>query len=409
MVELLTAIYLAYMFAAFYFLFLFVLIFVQNRKEVFECPKPLKNYSLSVVIPAYNEQESVKGTVEAVLASDYPYLEKVIIVNDGSKDDTEKISAELEKKYKKVQLFNKLNSGKADSINQALKLIKSDYVAVVDADSYPRSDAISKMIGFFNEEGVGAVTTSIIVREPKNFIQRMQAIEYKVIAFTRKLLGFVDSIYVTPGPLAIYDKKVLISVGGFDTKNMTEDIELTWKLVYNGYKIRMSFDSYASTVSPDTIKKWFKQRTRWGVGGMQTMLKYKASITKKGMLGFFILPFFSLSLILGFLGLGLFSYRFIRGVIVSYLSTEYSITSNAVLLSMQDINLHPSILHFFGITAFILGILFILFSLHFINKKTGGNERFFSLAFYSLIYMTVYPIVLAFAFYKFVVGGYTWR
>ena len=107
------------------------------------------------------------------------------------------------------------------------------------------------MAGYFDDEKTGAVTTRILVRNRNNFIRKMQAVEYKVIAFTRKMLGFLDSIYVTPGPMALYRKSALIQIKGFDKKNMTEDIEATWHLIYEGYKIKMSFLSKASTVAPD--------------------------------------------------------------------------------------------------------------------------------------------------------------
>jgi len=267
MPEILTIIYLIYMFIVIYFLSLFALTFIQNRKEMFLIPKSTKKYSVSILIPAFNEQGSIKETVEAVLKSDYKHLKEVIIINDGSTDDTLKIAKQLEKKYSKVKILNKKNSGKADSLNQALKIAEGELIGVVDADSYPDKNALSSMVGYFDDEKTGAVTTRILVRQRNNFIRKMQAVEYKIIAFTRKLLGFLDAIYVTPGPMALYRKDALFKIGGFDRKNMTEDIEATWHLIHEGYKIRMSFLSKALTVAPDTLKKWFNQRIRWNIGG----------------------------------------------------------------------------------------------------------------------------------------------
>src|SRR3989304_4801442 len=104
MPEILTIVYLVYMFIALYFLCLFTLTFVQNRKEMFSIPELKKKYSVSVLIPAYNEENSIKGTVEAVLKSDYGNLVEVIILNDGSTDNTLKIVNELGKKYSKVKI-----------------------------------------------------------------------------------------------------------------------------------------------------------------------------------------------------------------------------------------------------------------------------------------------------------------
>ncbi|MBS3072728.1 glycosyltransferase family 2 protein [Candidatus Pacearchaeota archaeon] len=406
MVEVITWVYLFYMFIALYFLILFTLTFIQNRKEMFYYPKLTKTYGVSVLIPAYNEEDSIEGTVESILNLDYKNIIEIIVINDGSKDRTKEIVQKLEKKYNSVILFDKINSGKADSLNQAIKIAKGELIAVVDADSYPSKDSFKKMIGFFNDSKVGAVTTRIFVREPKTFIQKLQSIEYRVIAFSRKLLGFLDAIYVTPGPLAIYRKSALEKIGGFDPKNLTEDIEITWHLTFEGYKVKMSLEPYVTTVSPSKFKPWFKQRLRWNIGGMQTISKYKKYFFKKGMLGFFILPFFTFSLLLGIVGLGIFIYRILRRFIVYYLSTKYSIESQVAVIVMEDINLNPSVLNFFGVILLILGALFLLFALFYVNKSlTKKDAPFIPVIFYSLVYMTLYPIILITSLCKFLKGG----
>jgi poly-beta-1,6 N-acetyl-D-glucosamine synthase len=408
MPETLSVVYLTYMFIALYFLVLFGLTFFQNRREIFSNPKSKKNYSVSVLIPAYNEQDSIEGTVKSVLKIDYKNIIEIIVINDGSKDNTLKIAKKLEKRYSRVKVFDKKNSGKADSLNQALKIAKGELVAIVDADSYPDINSIKSMCGYFNDAKVGAVTTRILVRKKDNFIRKMQAIEYKVIAFTRKLLGFLDSIYVTPGPMALYRKSALKEIGGFDPKNMTEDIEATWNLIHAGYNIKMSFTSKSTTVAPDTLKKWFRQRIRWNIGGLQTIIKYKHCFFRKGMLGFFILPFFSISLVLGVFGLGILAYRTIRRFIISYLSTHYSVTSQTAILTLEEINLNPSILNFLGIVLLILGLGFVFFALRFINRQIKEKESFFSVIFYSIVYILLRPFVLLVSLYKFLRGNYSW-
>ena len=405
----LTITYLFYMFVAMYFMFLFAIVFVQNRESIFQIPKPKRNFSVSVLIPAYNEEKSLKGTVESVLESDYKSIREVIIINDGSNDGTLKIARDLEKKYLKVRVLDKKNSGKADSLNMAIKIAKGELIAVVDADSYPDKNAISSMVGYFNDSNVGAVTTRILVRNRDNFLGKMQAIEYKVIAFTRKLLGFLDSIYVTPGPMALYSKSALEKIGGFDRKNMTEDIEITWRLIREGYSIRMSFVSKSSTVAPTTLNSWFRQRIRWNMGGFQCIAKYKDSWFRKGMLGYFIIPFFSISLVLGVFGLGIFVYRILKRIFYSYLLANYSIAAQTSFLSWQDVNLSPSILNFLGVILFILGMFFVFFALKFVNRHVKERESFFSVIFYSLVYILLRPLVLIVSMYRFLIGKYSWR
>ncbi|MBS3070923.1 glycosyltransferase [Candidatus Pacearchaeota archaeon] len=409
MPEALTVIYLVYMFLALYFLMLFTVLFAQNRKEIFSFPKAKNKYSVSVLIPAFNEEDSIEGTVKSVLNSDYKYIGEVIVINDGSTDNTLKIVRELEKKYSKVKVLDKVNEGnKGAALNYAIPYVKGDLIAVVDADSYPDKNALSTMTGYFDDKDVGVVTTSILVRDRNNFLRKMQAIEYKVIAFTRKLLDFVDSIYVTPGPLALYNKKILKKIGGFDTKNLTEDIEATWHMLHDGYKVRMSFISKSTTVAPNTIKKWIKQRIRWTIGGIQCIIKYKNVLFRKGMLGYFIIPFFAFSLVLGVFGLGIFFYRILRGFLSYYLTTNYSLASQTAIIVLQDINLNPSILNFLGIILFLLGVGFTYFSISFINSHIKEKENFFSVVFYLLVYILLTPLVLIVAVYKLSRKKYSW-
>jgi biofilm PGA synthesis N-glycosyltransferase PgaC len=85
----------------------------------------------------------------------------------------------------------------------------------------------------------------------------------------RKVLDYIDSVYVTNGPFSVYRKKFVQQVGGFDPKNMTEDIEITWNLLSKGYKTKMSYSTTVYTIVPSEIKQWIKQRVRWNVGGIK--------------------------------------------------------------------------------------------------------------------------------------------
>ena len=135
MPEILTIIYLVYMFIALYFMLLFILTFIQNRREIFLIPKSDKKYSVSVLIPAFNEQDTIKSTVENVLKSDYKYLKEIIIINDGSTDNSLKIMKRYKKKDKRIILLNnKKNLGIAKTRTKGLKKSKGKYIATFDAD-----------------------------------------------------------------------------------------------------------------------------------------------------------------------------------------------------------------------------------------------------------------------------------
>ena len=410
MPELITIVYLFYAFIGFYFLFLYGLIYIRNKNKIFSFPKSTKNYSLSIVVPCYNEEKSIGGTIESLLNLNYPNLKKIIIVDDCSTDNSFAIIQKYAKKYPKIMLLKTpKNTGKAAGAkNYGAKFVDTELIGFVDADSYPEKDSVKNMIGFFRNKNVAAATASILVKEKEKFIEKLQAVEYRIIAFTRKILGFIGAIYVTPGPLAVYRKSSFDELGGFDEENLTEDIELTWHLLSKGYRVEMNLPSQVYTVAPKTLKAWYKQRVRWNVGGIQTILKYRKIFARKGILGFFVLPFFVLSWILGVFGVGVLLYRGIRGLIVHYLATKYSVAAQTAILTLREINLAPNILLFFGTAFIILSLFYTLLALSYLKEKDFKRIGLFSILAYSFVYVLAYPFILITSVYKYLKKKRSW-
>lgn len=406
--KILPIIYLAYMFIGLYMTCMFLILYFKNRKTLFLSPKPNRKYSISVLIPAYNEEESIANTIISVLASTYP-IEEVIVLNDGSKDRTRAIVEELMKKYPKLRILNKPNSGKADSLNKGFRMAKSELVVVLDADGQPEPAALANMVGFFNDEKMAAVTGLIVPKNRTKFIEKLQCYEYPVIAWTRKLLSYVDGIYVNPGALSMYRREIILKVGGFDIKNMTEDIEMTWKLAYHGYKREESLASKDYTVVPNTWGKWWKQRTRWNLGGLQTIVKYKSYAFKKDMLGLFIIPFFVTSLLLGLIGISIFLYLTVKNFLFTYLMTEYSFAANISPLALDQLSITPTVLNFFGVAFFALGMFFTYFAIMSVGEEHILKKRnLFNLLFYLIVYLTIYPFIMLTSLYKYIKRDIGW-
>jgi len=406
--EILPVIYLMYMFISIYFLFLFLLLYFRNRKELFGYPRTKKKYSISVLVPAFNEQETIGETIKAIFDVEYP-IKELIVLNDGSTDNTGKIVKNLLKTYPNLRLINKKNSGKADSLNQGIKLAKGELIVVVDADSYPAKDSFGKLVGFFDDEKVGAATCVFAPKNENKFLEKLQVVEYHIIAFTRKLLGYIDAIYVTPGPLAMYRKSALKKIGGFDSKNMTEDIEVTWHLAYAGYKRKMCLSTNATTTVPNKLREWYSQRRRWNLGGLQCLAKYKKYFLKRGMLGFFILPFFALQLFLGLLGISVFVYLIITRILSNYIFAKYSIQIGTPLLTMSDLHITGSFLNYLGIILFIVGGIFIFLVLSIMKKEMLKKHNIFNMLFYLLVYVSTAPFIMITTIYHFIKGNYKWR
>lgn len=411
MISWVDAVFFFYMFVGLYMLSLFFFIYFPNRKNLFSYPKA-KPEPISIVIPCYNEAENIGGTIESLLKLNYPKeMIEIIVVDDKSTDNSVEIIKRYTNKYKNVRLIvNKKNSGgAAEPTNIGIRAAKYDYIAVTDADSTPHPDSLIRMIGYLQEdEKVGGVTCSVLAKNPKNFVQYLQSVEYFVIAFNRKLLDFIDAVYVTPGPLALYKKKVLFEIGLFDTKNLTQDIEIVWRMLNHGYKVRMSLSASVYSATPYTFKDWWKQRIRWTIGGNQCILKYKNVLFKKGIFGYFVIPFFSLSLFIGLFGLGLFTYLFARRIFLSYLSAKYSIYASTAIVSLSELTFYPSILNFFGASLFLLGLGFTLFSLNMMKEYGAKNHKLLNILFYTLVYLSVQPFIMIAAIYKQAIGKYSW-
>lgn len=404
-------VFFIYMFIGLYMLSLFILIYLPNRNKLFLYPKT-KLEPVSIIMPCYNEAENIGEAIESLMNLNYPKnMLEIIIVDDKSTDNSVEVIKKYSEKYENVKLIvNKKNSGgAAEPTNIGIKAAKYNYIAIADSDSAPESDSLKKMIGFLQKEKeVAAVTCSIVSKKPETFIQKLQAIEYVVIGFGRKLLDLVDAVYVTPGPFSLYKKEVLIKVGLFDTKNLTQDIEIVWRLLSHGYKARMCLAAKVYTTTPEKFKAWWKQRVRWNIGGTQTLIKYKKLLFKKGMLGAFIIPFFSFSLFLGVFGLGLFVYLWTRRLLISYISTKYSLYASSTILRLDDLTFSPSILNFFGAALFFLGLAFTYFGLSIMKEKELENNNIFNILFYIIIYLTIYPFIMITSVYKLSRGKYSW-
>jgi biofilm PGA synthesis N-glycosyltransferase PgaC len=410
--EPLTILYLVYTFIAFYFLTLHALIYIQNKKQIYEIIPPNKTRTLSIVIPCYNEEKSIARTIQAHIDTNYQGLKQIIVSDDCSTDTSPQIIKQFQTKYPNLVKYVKTpkqTGNAAGAKNYGAQFVTTELIGFSDSDSIPKPDTTTNMIGYFNDPKVGAITSRVLVKGKQNYLTRSQAIEYKIIAFTRKILGFIDSIYVTNGPQSIYRKTAFDQIGGFDKNNLTEDIEITWNFVAHGWKIKMAIPAIVYTYPPTTIKQWFKQRIRWNVGGIQTVAKYRKKIAKCGMLGLFIMPYFTLSWILGITGLFFMTYRLSKYIITKILVAKYSVAANVALIQMDNFTLNPSILFYFGMLLFTLGMTYSLTAL-FHSRKKGEifSHPIRDIFIYSIFYLIMYPPLLIWAFYKYARGYNEW-
>lgn len=266
-----------------------LLSYLENRNNL-RHPKPRKLYTVTIAVPVYNREKYLKDTINSILALDYPKDKlDIIIIDDGSTDDSLKVAREFEKQG--IRVFAQKNQGKGGALNTALKHAKGDLFGCLDVDSYVNPDCLRKIIGFFNNPKVMAVTPALKVINAKSILQRVQQVEFLLGVYLRKAFSFVGSIHVTPGPFTIYRKLFFDKYGGYDDGNLTEDIEIALRIQSKDYIIENAVDASVYTEGVAKFKPLLRQRLRWYKGFIDNVLEYSHLFSRKyGNLGLFVLP-----------------------------------------------------------------------------------------------------------------------
>ncbi len=346
-------------FLALYVVILFILIYIINQEKMKSYKTSTKwEPTISVVIPAYNEEKNIEKCIESLLNADYSKSKlEIIVVDDGSKDNTFKTASKY--KSSRVKVFRKKNEGTAAATkNYGIKRATGELIATLDADSYISKDAIKKLLPLFEEKEIAAVTSAVKVSTSDNFLQQLQKVEYILTIFSRRVLSFIDSVFVTPGPFSLFRASTFKKIGLFDEKSILEDQEIALRIQKNNLKIRSSLDAEVFTDVPGTFYSLIRQRIRWHRGGLINSIKYLRLISPKyGDFGLVIMPL-SLLAIFGIFAILfniVFSMLFLEGI------QERLFLDNLLLF------FHP--IHFIGLIIFILTLGFTIYQLSFFKKE----------------------------------------
>lgn len=226
---------------------------------------------ISVIVPAYNEENVIKTTIESLLATDYPDKE-IIVVDDGSRDGTLQIAM----RYKnKIKVIHKENGGKASALNQGLLYATGDIVTIVDADTIIGHSSLKHIAKGMAEENVAAVAGNIKIRNKINWLTWCQSLEYlSGIQIMRRGLDYFGAITIVPGALGAFKKKKLEGAGTYHKETLVEDFDATLKVLRSGMVISGSNAAVAYTQAPQTLHDFYKQRKRWYRGNLQVIRRH---------------------------------------------------------------------------------------------------------------------------------------
>jgi len=273
----------------------FLITFLERKKHILIRTKPfeLKEYpGVTIMVPCYNEEKTILGTINSLLDLDYPKNKlQIMIIDDGSKDNTWNIIQEFTK-FENIKIFQKENGGKYTALNFGLEKVETPFLGCLDADSFVDSQALKRIMTYFDDKDTMAVAPSIIVDKPKNILQGAQKAEYDMSVYNKKMLAFLGGIHVTPGPFSIFRKKVFEDLGPYRHAHNTEDQEIALRMQENHYKIEHCPDAYVYTVVPNSVKQLYRQRLRWIYGFIRNAMDYRRLFFRKkyGTIAFFTLP-----------------------------------------------------------------------------------------------------------------------
>jgi poly-beta-1,6-N-acetyl-D-glucosamine synthase len=235
---------------------------------------------VSLLIPAFNEEQTIEETIRYASKLNYPNYE-IIVINDGSKDRTIEILNSIVDSYPKLRIVNVVsNKGKANALKQGVLASKGEIIATIDSDAILDKDALKYVIPHFitpnNGERVGAVTGNPRIRNRTNLLSKIQLVEYaSIIGLIKRTQRVLGKVMTVSGVFVVFRKKALLDVGLWDTDLITDDIGITWKLQRRFWDIRYEPKAVCWMLVPESIKGIWKQRLRWTQGGIEVILRHR--------------------------------------------------------------------------------------------------------------------------------------
>jgi cellulose synthase/poly-beta-1,6-N-acetylglucosamine synthase-like glycosyltransferase/peptidoglycan/xylan/chitin deacetylase (PgdA/CDA1 family) len=309
------------------------------------------NTPVSIVMAAYNEGKVIGGTLKSLLDTDYSGEFEIIVVDDGSADET---SAEVERVAEmdpRVRLLRQENRGKARALQRALNSVRHEIVVFIDADTHFQRDTLRLLIEPFADEMIGAVSGHAKVGNLRTFIARCQSLEYTCgFNLDRRAYTRWNCITVVPGAISAIRKAAIDEAGGLSLQTLAEDTDLTLALHKDRQRIVYVPQAIAWTEAPESVRTLARQRFRWAYGTLQCLWKHRDMIFNWNYraLGWFSLPsvwFFQIILVAVTPVVDLFllaslpfgAWRAVLPFVITFLSMDVILATLACILEKDPI------------------------------------------------------------------------
>jgi biofilm PGA synthesis N-glycosyltransferase PgaC len=310
--------------------------------------KHLDSYPpITILIAAYNEEAVIPDTFESIAKQNYPGLLEVILIDDGSKDQTHAVCNQLISKYPWLRCIQQeTNQGKSEALNRALTLASHELIITLDADSYLYKDALVRIVERFHSDPANtcAVAGTIMVRNSRqNWITQSQEWDYfQGIATVKRVQSLNQGTLVAQGAFSLYKKSVVLELGAWP-KTVGEDIVLTWAMLEKDYRVGYCEDAIAFTIVPSTVKGFIRQRQRWARGMIEAFKYHPKVLFRKRLSTFFIwwdllFPAMDVAFTFGFLPglvLAMFGHYWIVGPMTLIL-LPMALIMNSVMYGIEE-------------------------------------------------------------------------
>lgn len=262
----------------YYWFIAFAAVYHNQRYHSQDAP-PEPTESVSILVPAYNEEGYIQRTITALLDTDYPDGKReIIVIDDGSTDNTYAEALAFESET--VTVVTKDNGGKYSALNYGLLFAANEIILTVDADSVVERDALKRMVDRLSDPSVGAVASTVTIWNRGSMLTGCQQLEYTIgVNVYRRMLDLFGIVMVVPGCLGGYRREVIDEIQGFDPQTLTEDFDITIKVLRAGYKVRSS-EARVYTEAPDSLRDLYSQRLRWYRGNYMTVFKHRGVLSE---------------------------------------------------------------------------------------------------------------------------------
>ncbi len=262
-----------------------------NRKKSFEAsdislrPIELEDWpTVDVLVAARDEEAVINRLVERLTALSYPKSKLSIwIIDDGSKDRTPILLKNLEEQFSIVHVIQRSRSaggGKSGALNEALTKIEGDWLLILDADAQLQEDSLKRLVNFAKSGGWSAVQLrKAVINSRNNLLTRCQAMEMAMDTVIQQGRLAGGGVVELRGNGQLLQRTMVEECGGFNEDTVTDDLDLSFRLLTSGGKIGILWDPPVQEEAVETLSALWRQRQRWAEGGLQRFFDYWPLLT----------------------------------------------------------------------------------------------------------------------------------